>query len=50
VLILIVYYFVDPINTTRLFVTLPGQILLAISLLLNLMAYVWARVILHPDI
>lgn len=50
VLILIVYYFVDPINTTRLFVTLPGQILLAISLVLNLIAYAWARFILHPDI
>lgn len=50
VLILIVYYFVDPINTSRLFVTLPGQILLAISLVLNLTAYVWARFILHPDI
>jgi tight adherence protein B len=49
-LILVVYYFVDPINTTRLFVTLPGQILLAISLVFNLLAYVWARVILHPDI
>jgi tight adherence protein B len=50
VLILIVYYFVDPINTTRLFVTLPGQILLSISLVLNLIAYAWARFILHPDI
>lgn len=50
ILILIVYYFVDPVNTTRLFVTLPGQILLSISMVLNLIAYAWARFILHPDI
>lgn len=48
--ILIVYYFVDPINTTRLFVTLPGQILLSISIVLNIAAYLWARWILTPDI
>ncbi len=49
-LILIVYYFVDTVNTMRLFTTVPGQILLAISFILNLAAYVWARFILHPDI
>jgi tight adherence protein B len=49
-LILFVYHFVDPINTHRLFVTLPGQILLSISLVFNLIAYAWARYILHPDI
>ncbi len=49
-LILIVYYFVDPINTIRLFDTLPGQLLLSISLFLNLTAYVWARMILNPEI
>ena len=50
VLILGVYYFVDTVNTTRLFVTLPGQILLGISFVLNLLAYFWARLILRPDI
>lgn len=50
VLILIAYYFVDTKNTVRLFTTLPGQILLAISFTLNLLAYVWARLILNPDI
>jgi hypothetical protein len=40
--ILIVYYlFVDPENTTRLFTTVPGQIILA---------YLWARKILNPEI
>lgn len=48
--ILVVYYFVDPQNTLRLFVTMPGQILLSISTVLNLGAYFWARVILNPDI
>jgi Flp pilus assembly protein TadB len=49
-MILIVYYFVDTVNTTRLFTTVPGQILLATSFVLNLAAYMWARLILHPDI
>ncbi len=48
--IVIVYYFVDPLNTTRLFTTLPGQILLGISVVLDVLAYLWARVILNPDI
>jgi tight adherence protein B len=50
VMILVVYYFVDTVNTTRLFVTLPGQILLGLSFVLNLTAYFWARLILRPDI
>ena len=49
-LILFVYYFVDPINTIRLFKTLPGQILMSISITLNLIAYGWARYILNPEI
>ena len=49
-MILFVYYFVDPVNTVRLFVTLPGQILMSISLVLNLIAYGWARWILNPEI
>ncbi len=48
--ILVVYYFVDPENTLLLFTSVPGQILLSISLLLNVTAYFWARKILHPDI
>jgi tight adherence protein B len=49
-LILFVYYFVDTPNTIKLFTTLPGQILLSISMVLNLIAYLWARFILNPEI
>jgi tight adherence protein B len=48
--ILVVYYFVDPVNTTRLFTTVPGQVLLSISIVLDAIAYIWARAILTPDI
>jgi tight adherence protein B len=49
--VLVVYYFVvDPQNTARLFTTLPGQIMLCASLILNIMAYLWARAILNPDV
>lgn len=44
------YYFVDPENTTRLFTTVVGQIMLATAMVLNILAYLWARVILNPDI
>ena len=49
-LILIVYYFVDPVNTTLLFTKPIGQMFLAVALVLNVVAYLWARVILAPDI
>jgi tight adherence protein B len=48
--ILIAYYFVDPVNTSLLFTEIVGQILLGIAVLFNVLAYLWARVILHPDI
>jgi len=48
--ILLVYYFVDPYNTKLLFTKVAGQFLLAVALLLNVIAYLWARVILNPDI
>jgi tight adherence protein B len=48
--ILVVYWFVDPKNTPLLFTTVAGQILLAIALVLNVGAYLWARRILNPDI
>lgn len=50
VLVLVVYYFVEPENTVRMFTTVPGQIMLSIAILLNLLAYLWARVILSPRI
>jgi hypothetical protein len=33
-----------------LFTTIAGQILLASALALNVVSYLWARVILNPDI
>ncbi|HUG69434.1 MAG TPA: type II secretion system F family protein [Pirellulaceae bacterium] len=49
-LLLFVYAFVDPVNTERLFTTLPGQLILSASLVLNLVAYLWALKILKADI
>jgi len=48
--ILVAYFFVDPASTTALFVTTIGQVLLSLALVLNVVAYLWARVILNPDI
>lgn len=49
--VLIMYYFfIDPVNTERLFTTVPGQLLLCLSMIFNIIAYVWARAILHSDI
>lgn len=48
--ILVVYYFVDPANTTLLFTEPLGQLLLAAAIILNVAAYLWARVILNPDL
>lgn len=48
--LLVVYYFMDPTNTRLLFVTLPGQLMLSVSVLLNLAAYLWAVRILKADI
>ena len=48
--ILVAYYFVDPKNTPMLFTTIPGQILLAVALVLNVGAYLWARAIVNPNI
>lgn len=49
--ILAMYYFVvDPESTERLFTSVLGQIFLCTALVLNLVAYLWARQILNPDI
>ena len=49
--ILALYYFVvDPINTEKLFTTVLGQLFLCASIVLNVIAYLWARHILNPDI
>lgn len=49
-ILLVIYYFVDPVNTEMLFVTLPGQIILSTAGMLNLIAYLWALKILNADI
>jgi len=48
--LLVVYYFMDPNNTRLLFMTLPGQLMLSASVVLNLLAYLWALRILKADI
>jgi len=49
--VLAIYYFVvDPQNTERLFTTFVGQIMLCAALVLNVVAYLWSRQILNPDI
>ncbi len=48
--ILVVYYFVDPENTVLLFTHIVGQCLLASVVVLNVVAYLWARHILRPEI
>jgi tight adherence protein B len=48
--ILIGYYFVDSQAVSNMFITLPGQLLLAVAITLNILAYLWARHILNPDI
>jgi len=51
IVILALYYFViDRQNTERLFTSVPGQIMLSIAIVLNVVAYLWARKILNPDI
>ncbi len=49
-LILIVYFFVDPVNSRLLFVTTLGQVVLSIAAIFNLVAYFWAVRILNADI
>ncbi len=48
--VLVVYYFVDPKSTSLLFTEIAGHVLLSVVVVLNVVAYVWARVILNPDI
>ncbi len=50
VLILVVYYFVDPESTMRLFSEPIGHLIVAAAVVLDVVAYFWARWILSPDI
>ncbi len=49
-LILVVYFFVDPRNSRLLFVTPLGQLVLSMAVIFNLVAYFWAVRILNADI
>ena len=50
VVLLLYYFFVDQENTERLFQTVVGQLILGTALVLNIIAYFWARYILNPEI
>jgi tight adherence protein B len=50
ILVLAVYSQIDPENTSLLFRTLPGQLVLAAVVVLNVIAYFWSVKILNPDI
>lgn len=44
------YFFLDPVNTERLFTTFAGQMMLSLAVVLDVVAYLWARKILTPEI
>lgn len=48
--ILVMYFFIDPDAVALLFRTPVGKLLLATTVVLNLVAYFWARKILNPEI
>jgi tight adherence protein B len=48
--ILVMNYFIDPVHTRMLFTEVPGQMILCAAAILNLLAYLWARLILNPEI
>jgi len=49
--VLAVYYVaIDAENTKLLFTSPVGQAMLATAIVLNVIAYLWARSILNPDI
>ncbi len=49
-IILLMNYFIDPVHTRMLFTEIPGQMILLLAAGLNLVAYIWARTILNPEI
>ncbi len=49
-IILVAYWFIDPGSTAMLFTRFLGQCILAASVVLNVIAYVWASYLLNPDI
>ena len=50
VFILTVYYFVDPDNTRLLFHETIGHVIIATAFVFDVAAYLWARLILSPEI
>ena len=48
--ILVMNYFIDPVHTRMLFTEVPGQMILCLAAVMNLLAYFWARMILNPEI
>ena len=50
IFIITVYYFVDPDNTRLLFRETIGHLIVATAVVLDVAAYVWARLILTPEI
>lgn len=49
-MLLLHYFVIDPINTARLFTTVPGQLFLITAVFLDIVAYLWAKAILSPNI
>jgi tight adherence protein B len=50
VILLMYYFFFDAENTARLFTDVIGQLILVVAGTLNIVAYLWARKILNPEI
>ncbi|MGQ9503599.1 MAG: type II secretion system F family protein [Thermogutta sp.] len=50
IVFLIGFYFMDPVNTMLLFTQPLGHLLLGMALILDVVAYLWARALLRPDI
>lgn len=50
VILLMYYFFFDAENTARLFTDVMGQLILVVAGTLNIVAYLWARKILNPEI
>lgn len=50
VILLLYYLVIDPVNTERLFTTFLGQLMVCTAILLDVVAYLWSRRILNPDI
>jgi tight adherence protein B len=50
VVLLMYYFLIDPESTALLFTRFWGQVILTVALVLNVVAFLWARAIMNPDI